>query len=231
MRIKYQGSCGNTTAKTTHKRQSKKCTAGLKDCINSTKRAVCGSDNTTYSSFCYFRVARCLARQNGSSLTILHKGECGRPKTQHCPLESQCDNLNDPICGSNGKTYKNTCLFLIAKCKARSRNNALFLKKKGRKETKQRFFSNRTSKYMIWLTHGTNPFSQQHTGGKQHRIRHSLARLISRQKSIEWGEISNESWKRFDQIYLKLRTISSFLFSNSEFLWAIFRSEILKNIM
>lgn len=131
LRIKYQGSCGNTTAKTTHKRQSKKCTAGLKDCINSTKRAVCGSDNTTYSSFCYFRVARCLARQNGSSLTMLHKGECGGPKTQHCPLESQCDNLNDPICGSNGKTYKNTCLFLIAKCKARSRNNALFLKKKG----------------------------------------------------------------------------------------------------
>ena len=164
LRIKYRGSCGNTTAKTTHKKQSKKCTAGLKDCINSTKRAICGSDNITYSSFCYFRMARCLAKQNGSSLTILHKGECGRPKTarksRHCPLESQCDNLNEPICGSNGKTYKNTCLFVIAKCEARRRNKALSLKEKGKKVTKQRFLSYRTSKSMMFqLTYtGDQPF-------------------------------------------------------------------------
>lgn len=138
LRIETQGPCENTTTKGSKEKQPKKCTASLAECINngnSTKRAVCGSDNTTYNSFCYFRVARCHAKQNGRNLTMLRRGECREPKTERksgsCPLESQCDNQNEPICGSNGKTYKNTCLFIVAKCEARKRNKRLTLKKKG----------------------------------------------------------------------------------------------------
>lgn len=136
--IKSQGPCRDSTAKSSKAKQPKKCTAGLASCVqvdNSTKRAVCGSDNVTYASFCYFRVARCQARQiNGRNLTMLHKGECGKPKVEKsgmCPLESQCDNQDHPICGSDGKTYKNTCLFVVAKCEARRKNKRLTLKKKG----------------------------------------------------------------------------------------------------
>ena len=141
LRIKSRGPCGaDPTAKSSRGKQPKKCTAGLSNCFkvdNATKRAVCGSDNVTYPSFCYFRVTRCQAKQEGRNLTMLYKGECGKPKVDKsgiCPVESQCDSQDQPICGSNGKTYKNTCLFIVAKCEARRRNKKLTLKKKGKKE-------------------------------------------------------------------------------------------------
>lgn len=138
LKIKYQGPCVNSTAKNNKGKQPKRCTDGLAECLqvdNSTKRFVCGSDNTTYSSFCVFRVARCQAKQSGGNLTMLYKGECGKPKAEKsgmCPVESQCDNQYKPICGSNGKTYKNTCLFVVAKCEARRQNKKLTLKRKGK---------------------------------------------------------------------------------------------------
>ena len=139
LRIKSRGACSDSTAKGSKEKQPRKCTAGLSNCFqvdNSTKSAVCGSDNATYPSFCYFRVARCQAKQDGRNLTMLYKGECGKPKVDKsgvCPVESQCDNQNQPICGSNGKTYKNTCLFVVAKCEARRQNKKLTLKKKGKR--------------------------------------------------------------------------------------------------
>ena len=138
LRIKSQGRCVNSTSKNSKGKQPKVCTAGLAECLqvdNSTKRFVCGSDNTTYPSFCVFRVSRCQAKQNGRNLTMLYKGECGKPKAEKsgmCPVESQCDNQDKPICGSNGKTYKNTCVFVVAKCEARRQNKRLTLKRKGK---------------------------------------------------------------------------------------------------
>lgn len=99
---------------------------------------MCGSDNKTYQSFCFFRVARCQAKQKNSNLTVLYKGECGHPKkkkkkkAENCPLARQCDNREDPICGSDRKTYRNACVFIVAKCQAKRQNKKLTLKKKGK---------------------------------------------------------------------------------------------------
>lgn len=142
LEIKSQGRCENSSAKITKGRQTKKCSAGLANCArvgNTSRHAVCGSNNVTYPSFCYFRVARCQAKQSNRNLTMLHKGECGNPKVKKsgmCPVESQCDNQNQPICGSNGKTYRNTCVFVVAKCQARRQNKKLTLKKKGKRANK-----------------------------------------------------------------------------------------------
>ena len=138
LKIKAQGPCRNKTAKSIKERS--KCSARLADCVqvgNSTKHSVCGSDNKTYHSFCFFRGARCQAKQNNNNLTVLYKGECGNPKTkkaEDCPLARQCGNHEDPICGSDKKTYRNTCVFLVAKCQARRQDKKLTLKKKGKLE-------------------------------------------------------------------------------------------------
>ena len=141
LKIKAQGPCRNKTAKSIKERS--KCSARLADCVqvgNSTKHSVCGSDNKTYQSFCFFRGARCQAKQNNNNLTVLYKGECGNPKTkkaEDCPLARQCGNHEDPICGSDKKTYRNTCVFLVAKCQARRQDKKLTLKKKGKLENAQ----------------------------------------------------------------------------------------------
>ena len=129
--MKSRGSCQNSTDDD----KEKTCPSPV-DCtsVNTTKHSVCGSDNVTYPTFCFFRVARCLANQNkGVALTMTYKGECGKPKnTQYCPTEGQCDSKGRPICGSDGKTYKNTCLFVVAKCEARKESKKLKLAHKGK---------------------------------------------------------------------------------------------------
>ena len=136
LEIKAQGPCQNKTAKGIKERA--KCSTGLADCVeigDSTKHSVCGSDNKTYQSFCFFRIARCQAKQKNNNLTALYKGECGHPKmkrAENCPLTRQCDSREDTICGSDKKTYRNTCVFVVAKCQAKRQNKKLTLKKKGK---------------------------------------------------------------------------------------------------
>lgn len=99
---------------------------------NTTKQAVCGSDNTTYASLCSFRVARCEAKQNRTRLKVLHTGECGKPKKARvCPDLSQCYNIEKPVCGSDRKTYRNPCFFRVAKCIAKRQNQKLSINRRG----------------------------------------------------------------------------------------------------
>ncbi|EDO48769.1 predicted protein, partial [Nematostella vectensis] len=101
-----------------------------KDCSRPCPRIltpVCGSDRVSYSNMCAFRNAQCLA-----NLSLRYKGVCGKPKRQVvCPQESQCDLKNRPICGEDEKTYRNLCLFLVAKCKAKKDGRRLKLKYRG----------------------------------------------------------------------------------------------------
>lgn len=100
---------------------------------NFTKQAVCGSDNTTYESFCSFRVARCEAKQNKTRLTVLYKGECKKQKkTRVCPNLGQCYIKEQPVCGSDKKTYRNPCFFRVSKCIAKRQNQKLTIKKRGK---------------------------------------------------------------------------------------------------
>ncbi|XP_045106045.1 extracellular protease inhibitor 10-like isoform X2 [Portunus trituberculatus] len=75
------------------------CTGGF--------RPVCGTNNLTYGSDCYLKLAQC--RYPG--LEKRSDGVC----TKDCSL--QCDTARRLVCGTDGITYTNDCFLLLAKCK------------------------------------------------------------------------------------------------------------------
>ncbi|TYZ69273.1 hypothetical protein PybrP1_000646 [[Pythium] brassicae (nom. inval.)] len=83
---------------------------------------VCGSDGTTYGNLCMLRSAQC----DQPSLKIRSRGDfasargSARPDVpNHAPMrcETDCNDAYSPVCGTNGKTYPNFCLYAIAACK------------------------------------------------------------------------------------------------------------------
>lgn len=126
---KHRGPCGNEVKK--GKKRQKRC-SDVSRCksVNSTKRAVCGSDNTTYPTYCHFRIAACQALMKNESLTLLYRSECGKMRVP-CPKFSECDKVKKQVCGSNGKTYRNTCYFSIAKCRAKKNKQRIRVQSRG----------------------------------------------------------------------------------------------------
>lgn len=147
--LQYEGACGtpnkmvtvsnfkmnNKRKKVKKNKNRKPCPTDFSRCktLNSSRNAICGSNNRTYHTFCHFRISKCQEIMAGRSLTVLYRGVCGKPKRRVvCPVESQCHNRNSPICGNNGVTYKNLCYYLVAKCESRTQKNRVKLRYRGK---------------------------------------------------------------------------------------------------
>ncbi|XP_062500515.1 agrin-like [Corticium candelabrum] len=90
---------------------------------------VCGSDGSTYDNPCEMQVEACMRRE---MITVIHAGPCiNCNKTSDCSDYGDCDlkthrcwcirpcppaNNSTRICGSDGKTYPNTCQMEITSC-------------------------------------------------------------------------------------------------------------------
>jgi len=78
---------------------------------------VCGTDGKTYSNTCKMESAAC---RSGTKITTAHRGECQQPTTpapkkDNCP--DYCADVYDPVCGSDGRVYSNSCHLRIVACK------------------------------------------------------------------------------------------------------------------
>ena len=74
-------------------------------------RYVCGSDGKTYGNECELRNAKC----SNSNLHVMHVGECKTEDPYRCGLV--CDiAMPGTVCGSNGKTYSESCKIHLENC-------------------------------------------------------------------------------------------------------------------
>lgn len=80
---------------------------------NKMYKPVCGSDGKTYGNSCSLDRAKC----TNKNLKIVKNGKCeaNAPKLpSNC--SGPCPENSKPVCGSDGKTYGNSCSFNRAKC-------------------------------------------------------------------------------------------------------------------
>ncbi|KAG0723956.1 Serine protease inhibitor dipetalogastin [Chionoecetes opilio] len=85
-----------------------------KDCslqCDTARKLVCGSDQITYTNDCFLLLSRC----RDPAVQRVHDGPCVFVEKPECRPHN-CPSRGDYLCGSDGITYKNRCLFDAATC-------------------------------------------------------------------------------------------------------------------
>ena len=90
---------------------------------------ICGSDGKTYDNPCLLNAKNQCdetdGHGNGVAISVVHDGSCkssGNDCTSYeetplvcgCPCAIRCSNVYTPLCGTDGKTYRNPCQLAVA---------------------------------------------------------------------------------------------------------------------
>jgi len=88
-----------------------------------TYKPLCGTDGNTYSNFCVFENALC-GVPSDRAFKVAYKGACktATKRNGRINCERACPMNYQPLCGTDGNTYVNSCVFENALCGVPSAN-------------------------------------------------------------------------------------------------------------